>query len=578
MYKVPLTPESQPDESPKRSNTHSRGRQGNHKSQSPPKRNDSMPRGADTRRPGGYGGFAAVSDLPPRTDSTAPAHSDDFMQRMNNLSPPKPLGLDRRGGAARHMFPQRKDSLDRWEPPEDDGPTPRQNGNTTFGLPADIKPPNRADTFPRQAAPSDNHRRPSEPGYSSERPKQDPVHRHAQRPSTSSGPVTSRRPPPRTDLIPKHKNSGSVDLVAEFGTSNPYHTPTASASSGYSSGALSESASSTFTSPARSQSSRRPSEAAYTGRAALPPLPRPELRVDSSVQNQYRFQGAGLMVESPFSASPQDSFPRRDQYGAGPRAPVQYGGSLPPDVPYPTPPPALRGQSSSPMRNRTATPSRGDCKACAMPITGKSISSVDGRLTGKYHKACFVCTTCTEPFASAEFYILNNKPYCGDHYHELNGSLCGTCRTGIEGQYVADETNAKHHVKCFRCLDCGQSLSDGYYEVNGQAYCERDAFRRVQSANNSHSSGMDAPPPVPPVPAEHLPQSQQQQEQYSPPTQHSHALPAPEFGLNGRRPSNSKAPRAGVGLGMMERGPYGVSPGSKMQMQMNKRMTRIGMM
>jgi hypothetical protein len=124
--------------------------------------------------------------------------------------------------------------------------------------------------------------------------------------------------------------------------------------------------------------------------------------------------------------------------------------------------------------------SRGDCKSCRLPITGKSISSADGRLTGRYHKACFVCTTCKEPFSSATFYVLDDKPYCDRHYHQLNGSLCGGCGNGIEGQYLEDESTKKHHPGCFRCGDCGVVLKDGYFEVNGRAFCEKDAWRRMQ--------------------------------------------------------------------------------------------------
>lgn len=124
--------------------------------------------------------------------------------------------------------------------------------------------------------------------------------------------------------------------------------------------------------------------------------------------------------------------------------------------------------------------SRGDCKSCGLPITGKSISSADGRLTGRYHKACFVCTTCKEPFSSATFYVLDDKPYCDRHYHQLNGSLCGGCGNGIEGQYLEDESGRKHHPGCFRCADCRVVLKDGYFEVNGRAFCEKDAWRRVQ--------------------------------------------------------------------------------------------------
>ncbi|KAM7191468.1 LIM domain containing protein [Naviculisporaceae sp. PSN 640] len=144
------------------------------------------------------------------------------------------------------------------------------------------------------------------------------------------------------------------------------------------------------------------------------------------------------------------------------------------------PPSHVRNQSLSRPRDGSIQSSRGDCKACRLPITGKSISSADGRLTGRYHKACFVCSTCKEPFSSATFYVLEDRPYCHRHYHELNGSLCGSCDKGIEGQYLEDESAKKHHVGCFRCGDCGMALKDGYFEVNGGSYCEKDAWRRVQ--------------------------------------------------------------------------------------------------
>lgn len=123
---------------------------------------------------------------------------------------------------------------------------------------------------------------------------------------------------------------------------------------------------------------------------------------------------------------------------------------------------------------------RNQCRSCGLTIKGKSISSADGRLSGKYHKACFVCTTCHEPFTGTTFYVHNDKPYCDRHYHRVNGSLCGKCKRGIEGEYLADEDNVKYHPDHFRCGDCGDQLRDGYFDVHGMAYCEKDAWRRVQ--------------------------------------------------------------------------------------------------
>lgn len=115
--------------------------------------------------------------------------------------------------------------------------------------------------------------------------------------------------------------------------------------------------------------------------------------------------------------------------------------------------------SSSPLPNSAPTPhtrklkkpSKGNCRGCGELIHGKSVSSADGRLTGRYHKQCFVCSTCKDPFQTADFYILEDQPYCARHYHLLNNSICAGCDEGIEGQYLATELKQKFHPKCFTC-------------------------------------------------------------------------------------------------------------------------------
>ncbi|KAK0616018.1 hypothetical protein B0T17DRAFT_592650 [Bombardia bombarda] len=197
-------------------------------------------------------------------------------------------------------------------------------------------------------------------------------------------------------------------------------------------------------------------------------------------------------------------------------------------------PSTVRSGSRSRPQDAPVQSSRGDCKACGLPITGKSISSADGRLTGRYHKACFVCSTCQEPFSSSTFYVLTDRPYCHRHYHELNGSLCGSCDNGIEGQYLEDESAKKHHVGCFRCGDCNMVLKDGYFDVNGKSYCEKDAWKRVQQPFGGPRKG---------PPGSNL---------------------GPQGGLPGQ-------PRSG-GFGLPSGGRLGPRP------RMEKRMTRLGMM
>ncbi|RDW71595.1 hypothetical protein BP6252_08158 [Coleophoma cylindrospora] len=158
-----------------------------------------------------------------------------------------------------------------------------------------------------------------------------------------------------------------------------------------------------------------------------------------------------------------------------------------------SPPPLTRAPTSLNPARRPGT-SKGTCKHCKLPIKQgqKSVSSADGRLTGRYHKTCFCCTTCLEPFSTSEFYVINDAPYCERHYHKLNGSMCSTCDKGIEGQYLESEAKQKFHPGCLTCSDCRRALKHDYFEMNGQVYCERDAFRRAQQQPRSGGRGLGA--------------------------------------------------------------------------------------
>lgn len=58
------------------------------------------------------------------------------------------------------------------------------------------------------------------------------------------------------------------------------------------------------------------------------------------------------------------------------------------------------------------------CRRCHLPIEKSAVSSSDGQLKGKWHKACFSCTKCSKPFEGDSFYVLGGKPWCQYHYHE----------------------------------------------------------------------------------------------------------------------------------------------------------------
>ena len=545
------------------------------------------------KRPGGYGGF--------QNDSQSPGQglSGGILDRTIT---PGPFDAERRPStAAERSFPRRKESLDVTNRNIDRSEAantiisaanaasnsapkqPRKNGYGGFGAPLKVGedsesnrlgPPNRSETFPKPTYLKDPPvRKSSAPAPRHDLLRQNSALEDTSRPSMV--PDTSRLPPPRTSLIrpaTAGKGAGVVDLAAEFGVGNPYHTPSDSASSGYSNFSSHLSQTSFQTSPARSQANSKQSNSTNMDdlmnelqhsmgdlRAAEPiaePVGRAANRTPSPLAESPLNMSPKALLNSAARPIGDQTAPRRHPNPFIERDLVQLGVPSVPDQSFAASPPSPR--TMPPLRKASTDPGRprGDCKACRLPISGKSISSADGRLTGKYHKACFVCTTCSEPFTSAEFYVHNDQPYCEQHYHQLNGSLCGSCGRGIEGQYLEDEVLMKYHVGCFRCLDCGQSLSEGYFDVDGRSYCEPHAIRRIQSTWQS-SQQLQQPPSGSIVP---------------PPR--SSARPSYAAGAAGR-----PGPRPGPG---MPRSGYGVQPGSRLapnvMPRMNKRMTRLGMM
>lgn len=386
---------------------------------------------------------------------------------------------------------------------------PRNDNYGGFGPPPvlddnirqQLRPEDRAHTFPlRSESQEPPIRRPSEPNSKLRRPSEVSRERQAmtdgpsvspprQRKSSTSGPDLSRPLPPRgTSLIRPRMDSrlgdappvpSHLNLAAEFGIGNPYHTPSESQSSdasGYSQESKASSRSSPPLSAGPSRSRRNPSDATKLDilmsevQSSMADLqPRPERSSPPKTTEQFARGLAPPKGLDPSLLSPES-----------PMDPAIQGGRL---SPVPVRNPARNQSGTSPPKIghvRRPTTSKGNCKGCGEAIKGKSVSSADGRLTGRYHKACFVCATCSEPFQTATFYVIDDSPYCERHYHKLNGSVCNTCDKGIEGQYLESERKQKFHPSCLTCADCKRTLRHDYFEMNGKVYCERDAFRRAQ--------------------------------------------------------------------------------------------------
>ncbi|KAK1815113.1 hypothetical protein LTR12_010537 [Friedmanniomyces endolithicus] len=154
------------------------------------------------------------------------------------------------------------------------------------------------------------------------------------------------------------------------------------------------------TSPAPATRSRSKSNAAPAQFKAYTPPPLPPPPSQTLAPTQYKPTNPGSSLR-PHSPQPVPAPPPPSQQQPTPR-------------PTPTP---------TPLLHRRPTPTKPTCRGCRHPIAGKSVKAADGRLTGRWHKPCFTCRTCAQPFTTADFYVFGNEPYCEQHYHEANGSV-----------------------------------------------------------------------------------------------------------------------------------------------------------
>ncbi|CAE6523294.1 unnamed protein product [Rhizoctonia solani] len=132
------------------------------------------------------------------------------------------------------------------------------------------------------------------------------------------------------------------------------------------------------------------------------------------------------------------------------------------------------------------------CRQCGLAIETQAIYASDGQLKGKYHKECFNCYTCHQPFPDRSFYVHQERPYCKYHYHEANNSLCASpsCREPIEGPCAMSHSGLRYHPEHFTCQyedsegRCETRLKE-YWEVDGEQMCERHAARKESQQDNT---------------------------------------------------------------------------------------------
>jgi uncharacterized CHY-type Zn-finger protein len=430
------------------------------------------------------GSNGAVPPLPSTNEQAEGI--DAFLGRLQSEAMrPAPLNQDTQS----KTYPVRSESQDRRQPP------PRPRRPSTRDLPPANISELKVSDFVSQ---TDNRLSSRDPIYPrSQSATRSPSATRSQSATRQNDSRAASRPrSPQPPVMPPSTSNGDAPLA-------PLHTPSDS-------GLSDESyASYRSQSVASSRSSPPESEAGHSRQTSK--ISRPDNYTEESYQQavtpesfaesrppplQMHRRGESVNRLKPVSYEP---VPRvlSPGYASAPESPmdpaIQFGIGFERQARQPyrsrnavqnvdTSPPR-RMNSQEPGSRRAAPVSKGNCRGCSEPIVGKSVKDSSGRLTGRYHKHCFVCRTCSDPFPTAEFYVFDNSPYCEQHYHELNGSLCNSCNRGIEGQYLETDQRLKYHPRCFTCSTCRVVLNADYYEVGGQKYCERHAQRAAPPKN-----------------------------------------------------------------------------------------------
>ncbi|XP_042309695.1 LOW QUALITY PROTEIN: zyxin [Sceloporus undulatus] len=130
------------------------------------------------------------------------------------------------------------------------------------------------------------------------------------------------------------------------------------------------------------------------------------------------------------------------------------------------------------------------CCVCKQTITDRML-----RATGNsYHPQCFTCVVCHKPLEGASFIVDKaNQPHCVDDYHRKYAPRCSVCTEPIMPEPGKDETvrvvalEKNFHMKCYKCEDCGKSLSieaddNGCFPLDGHVLCRKCHTTRVKAA------------------------------------------------------------------------------------------------
>ena len=196
----------------------------------------------------------------------------------------------------------------------------------------------------------------------------------------------------------------------------------------------------------------------------------------STIQDELEHEEESVQDRS-FTLPPESMYPIQDPILEQPQyQPQQFGKQ----VPYPIKefsPESMEQDHNHFDEPQLYAPGTGPCRTCNVTIDSNSrikhlkpIYSKTGELSGQWHRQCFICSSpeCSIQFSKhVQCYVFGDHPYCFEHYHILNNSVCKSCNVGIEGQCISNELDEKWHLQCLNCSSCGNGIRSDYFIING---------------------------------------------------------------------------------------------------------------
>eukprot|EP01116_Phalansterium_solitarium_P001756 TRINITY_DN11570_c0_g1_i1.p1 TRINITY_DN11570_c0_g1~~TRINITY_DN11570_c0_g1_i1.p1 ORF type:complete len:357 (-),score=104.27 TRINITY_DN11570_c0_g1_i1:224-1294(-) len=109
------------------------------------------------------------------------------------------------------------------------------------------------------------------------------------------------------------------------------------------------------------------------------------------------------------------------------------------------------------------------CAECGQSLGVGEAVEVSG---GMFHLVCLRCSKCnTELAATGGYKVVNGDYVCAKCAgSSTGGGFCGNCGEKLTGQYVS-AMGAKWHKECFVCTTCKKPFQGGFAEKAGKPYC-----------------------------------------------------------------------------------------------------------